>query len=165
MGQQEEQPPQAPLTHSRTLTKPRGSRSMLKSILKPTITESPREPARTRELLQHPQHLPIRAPPATPPTWRWGQTHPQMLSWGFSALALSGEMIQWLSQRGTALAILGSEAAATYSSLPSSASSSLPTQHTFWTVMCVPLDRHVLYLELDDLMANKAQAMCLPKSH
>lgn len=73
---------------------------MLKSILKPTITESPREPARTRELLQHPQHLPIRAPPATPPHLEMGTDPPtdaQLglfspgLVWGNDAVAVIRE--------------------------------------------------------------------------
>lgn len=49
----------------------------------------------------------------------------------------AGETMQWLSQGGTALAILCNEAEVISSSPPSSApSSSLPTQHTLDSHMC-----------------------------
>lgn len=96
LGQQRKQlphAPAAPLTHSRTFTKPRGSRSMLKSTLKPTIMGETKAASRNQD-----QHQPTAsaspAPPYrgtpchTPSPGDGGWTHPQILSCGSSGPGL-----------------------------------------------------------------------------
>lgn len=153
-GAAEKTAPPAPLTHSRTLTKPRGSRSMLKSILKPTIMGETK--AASRNQGQHqptaaasPAHPYKGTPCHTPspgdghePTHRHsaGALQPQALSggWGNGAVAVTrgsstGHFVLWGSSD--------------------------------FFLFLSPHPAHfgqsnVLYLELDDVMA-KRHSLCV----